>query len=51
MFDLNLKQFYLFGLTLTVIGYGDPVSMPDLTSHNEDYQYMLFSMMFGIFAF
>ena len=36
-FDLNLNQFYLFGLTMTVIGYGDPVSMPNLEHHKEDY--------------
>ena len=50
-FDVNLNQFYLFGLTMTVIGYGDEVSMPNLENHKDAYQWQLLCMMFGMFAF
>mmetsp|Transcript_30717 Transcript_30717/g.47100 ORF Transcript_30717/g.47100 Transcript_30717/m.47100 type:complete len:161 (-) Transcript_30717:1877-2359(-) len=34
---VHQQQFYLLSLTLTVIGYGDSTSMPNLTDFKMDY--------------
>ena len=44
-------EFYLMCLTLTVVGYGDSVSMPDLSTYKSDYQWLLLSMLAGLFGF
>ena len=45
------KNLYLTILYLSVIGYGDPVSMPDLTTFQRDYSKLLLCMLFGFFVF
>ena len=44
-------SFYLITLTLTVIGYGDSVSMPSLTEIKGDYKVLVFIMLLGLLAF
>jgi len=38
-------------LTLTVIGYGDPVSMPDLETYKVDYWYLYLCMLSGFLVY
>ena len=48
---IHMTSFYLISLTLTVIGYGDPKSMPDFKNYPEDYRILLFFMLFGFLSF
>ena len=38
-------------MTLTVVGYGDPISMPDLSTYPEDVKIILFCMIAGFLSF
>ena len=51
MFYIYFKNLYLTILYLSVIGYGDVVSMPDLNTYIRDYTKLLFCMLFGFFVF
>ena len=48
---VNMISFYLIAMTLTVIGYGDPKSMPNFEQYPEDYKILLFCMLFGFLSF
>lgn len=51
VFFVYSKNMYLTILYLSVIGYGDPVSMPDLNSFKTDYTKLFLCMLFGFFVF
>lgn len=51
VFYIYFKNLYLTILYLSVIGYGDVVSMPDLNTYIMDYTKLLFCMLFGFFVF
>ena len=38
-------------LAMTVVGYGDSRSMPDLATYKEDYTQLLVTMLVGFFSF
>ena len=45
------QGFYLGQLTISTIGYGDYISMPDLTSFHDDYTFLAFQMLVALFTF
>ena len=49
--NLLAINFYLITLTLTSVGYGDGVSMPNLPEYKVDYTLHLGCMITGIFLF
>ena len=51
LYGLLFYEFYLMVLTLTVVGYGDSISMPDLTYFNEDYTLFTLTMLAGWLGF
>ena len=51
IFKVYFKNLYLTILYLSVIGYGDSVSMPDLNTFQRDYTKLLLCMLFGFFVF
>lgn len=51
VFKIYFKNLYLTILYLTVIGYGDAVSMPDLNTFKRDYTKLFLCMLFGFFVF
>ena len=51
VFKIYFKNLYLVILFLTVIGYGDSVSMPDLNTFQRDYTKLFLCMLFGFFVF
>lgn len=51
VYKTYFKNLYLTILYLSVIGYGDRVSMPDLTTFQRDYTKLFLCMLFGFFVF
>ena len=51
LYDLLKNEMYLMVLTLSVVGYGDEISMPDLTYFKEDYTLFTFIMLAGWLGF
>ena len=49
--DIQDQQFYFMCITMTVVGYGDSVSMPDLLTHPEDYTTLSIIILSGTFMF
>ena len=49
--QLEYEQFYFISLTMSVIGYGDSVSMPNLQDNKEDFATLYLTMLVGILAF
>ena len=48
---LEYEQFYFISLTMSVIGYGDSVSMPNLQDNKEDFATLYLTMLVGLFSF
>lgn len=51
VYKTYFKNLYLTILYLSVIGYGDRVSMPDLNTFQRDYTKLFLCMLFGFFVF
>lgn len=51
MLEYLLLVIYRMGLVVTTIGYGDPLSTPNLYDFKSDYTNVFFSMMIGVFLF
>ena len=51
LYDLVKNEMYLMVITLSVVGYGDEVSMPDLSYFKEDYTLFTFTMLAGWLGF
>jgi len=49
--EFYLRIIYLISVTFTVVGYGDPVSMPNLNDHPADYWFLYLCMLTGFLAY
>ena len=49
--ETYLVNFYLWTLTMSTVGYGDSVSMPELDSFISDYYMLTFNLLASILGF
>ena len=51
LLEIYFKEFYFILTTLSVVGYGDGISLPDISNFENDRGIWLLMMLAGLFVF